>query len=106
MKSATRRTLFTLISGLCILRCPTSAYVPSKSAYPPRNINQIHHVSSLERVKSLASNDGSGESDDSMRNDQGIVRGSMDEISDETWRDLEGSAPSQWMVMKDVSTLL
>ncbi len=63
-------------------------------------------MSSLERVKSLASNDGSGESDDSMRNDQGIVRGSMDEISDETWRDLEGSAPSQWMVMKDVSTLL
>ena len=63
-------------------------------------------MSSLVTVKALASNDGSGESDDSMRNDQDNVRGSVDEISDVTWRDLEGSAPSQWMVMKDVSTLL
>ena len=99
--------LRTLIAGRSILRCLTSAYVPSKSAYPQSTINRIHHdVSSSERVKSLASNNGSGESDDSMRNDQDIFRESMDEISDETWRDLEGSAPSQWMVMKDVSALL
>lgn len=40
-----------------------------------------------------------------IANDLGldIVRGSKDDISDERWGDIEGGAPSRWMVMKNVS---
>ena len=40
-----------------------------------------------------------------VANDLGfeIIRGDSDDLSDETWDDLEGGAPSRWMVMKDVS---
>jgi hypothetical protein len=40
-------------------------------------------------------------------NDMGleIIRGSESDLSDEIWGDIEGGAPSQWMVMKNVSHL-
>ena len=45
------------------------------------------------------------DSSQSVPNDIGldIIRGRDSEISDETWGDIEGGAPSGWMVMKGVS---
>ena len=58
---------------------------------------------SATRVKSLTNDYDYGENDsDDVELD--IFRGSENEISDETWRDIEGAAPSQWTIMKEVST--
>ena len=69
----------------------------------------------MTRLKSGAADESNGERDsnginqrDSRRsvpNNIGlkIIRGS--EISDEMWGDLEGGAPSRWMVMKGVSAI-
>ncbi|KAL7430533.1 hypothetical protein ACHAXH_004697 [Discostella pseudostelligera] len=100
MASATWRTIFLLIAFA--LPCPTVAYVPSQSAYRSRIIYRIHHhVPSATRVKSLTNDYDYGENDsDDVELD--IFRGSENEISDETWRDIEGAAPSQWTIMKEL----
>ncbi len=120
MKSATRSSLFVLIGcQIDVLPCPIVAFAPSQSAYHSVTTNRIRHhvvVSSVRTVKFAAINDGNGEIDyggdrsiiidRSVPEDIGldIVRGRETEISDETWSDIEGGAPSQWMVMKDVSS--
>jgi hypothetical protein len=78
----------------------------------------MYHTTSWTRLKSGAADESNGERDSdeisqrgssrSVPNDIGleIIRGSDSEISDEMWGDLEGSAPSRWMVMKGVSEIL
>ena len=66
----------------------------------------------MTRLKSGAADESNGEQDSNGINQRDssrsvpsleIIRGS--EISDETWGDLEGGAPSRWMVMKGVSAI-
>ena len=67
---------------------------------------RYHHASLLTRIKA-GENDNSDEFENRrVDNDLGfdIVRGGSDDISDDTWDDIEGSVPRKWMVMKDVST--
>ncbi|KAL3757970.1 hypothetical protein ACHAWU_006028 [Discostella pseudostelligera] len=104
MASATRSTLFLLIviAWHITLPCPTDAYVPSQSVHRSRIINRIHHdVAPVMRVKSLTNDNDYGKND-SDDVELEIFRGSESEISDETWRDIEGAAPSPWTIMKEL----
>jgi len=56
------------------------------------------------KVKSLTNDNDYGKND-SDDVELEIFRGSESEISDETWRDIEGAAPSPWTIMKEVSTM-
>lgn len=65
-----------------------------------------HYASLLTRIKAGENDNSDGFESRRVDNDLGfdIVRGGSDDISDETWDDIEGSVPSKWMVMKNVST--
>lgn len=117
MKSATRTSLLVIAAHHHAIGhpCPTVAFVPSQSLYCP---GIIHRIRPSDRsVKFVTIDDGNGEGDSRDNNisiDQSapnhvgldIVRGhGENEISDETWSDIKGSAPSQWIVMKNVSVL-
>ena len=84
------------------------AFIPSQTAY--QSVTRHFVVASARTTKFVAINDSNGESDYgndsyiSIDQSLDIVRGSETEISDETWTDIEGGAPSRWMVMKDVSS--
>jgi len=119
MKSGTLHPLLVLAlttRHLALLRS-AGAFSPSRleCLRPSATKPWVYHTST--RLKSGAADESNGEQDSdgisqrgsirSVPNDIGleIIRGSDSEISDETWGDLEGAAPSRWMVMKSVSAI-
>ena len=126
MKSAAHYTLLATI--ICVLShswiISVHAFVFSPKAFQPTATIQRHQyhqavasVSSrtLQSITLNANNDsaddGGQENNDAssgrmVANDLGldIVRGGVENLSDDTWGDIEGGAPTRWMVMKDVST--
>lgn len=102
--------------------CSVAAFLPLRHSCISRKLSIHCHAatsssSSLTRLKDRKSDESDGEIDSDMisqrdwnsniPNDIGleIIRGSENDISDEIWEDIEGGAPSQWMVMKNVSYL-
>lgn len=104
--------LLALTAWLSIKKSYIGAFVPSRSYYCYHHT--VRHLQST-RLRFAAPdettdddpNNDQEEDDDSRRvpNDLGlnIVRGSPSDIPDDIWEDIEGGAPSRWMVMKDVS---
>lgn len=109
--TSTQSLLLALIAWFSIKKSYTGAFVPSRSYYCYHHT--VRHLQST-RLRFAAPdettdddpNNDQEEDDDSRRvpNDLGlnIVRGSPSDIPDDIWEDIEGGAPSRWMVMKDV----
>lgn len=109
---------------VCIAVCTSRAAafetsrVTSRHAIIKRHYRQYRHTAMpTSRLKSTSSpddptgddgSDSDGGRGDASRNvvpndmDIEIVRGIDSEISDGTWDDIEGGAPSRWMVMKNL----
>mmetsp|Transcript_1548 Transcript_1548/g.3954 ORF Transcript_1548/g.3954 Transcript_1548/m.3954 type:complete len:186 (-) Transcript_1548:1638-2195(-) len=110
----------TWIIILIALSRSVNAFVPSRSSVHPAAVVHQHYTAVSTRLKSIAPNsdepsDDGRESDSvdnqdapgsssEVPNDLGleIIRGSASDISEETWGNIEGGAPSRWMVMKDL----
>ena len=108
--TSTQSLLLALTAWLSIKKSYTGAFVPSRSYYCYHHT--VRHLQST-RLRFAAPDETTDddpnndqEEDDSRRvpNDLGldIVRGSPSDIPDDIWEDIEGGAPSRWMVMKDV----
>ena len=99
--------------------CPVAAFSPLRHSSISRKLSIHCHAatpsSSSTRLKDRKADESDREIDSEQKidwnsnipNDIGleIIRGSENDISDEIWGDIEGGAPSQWMVMKNVSYL-
>jgi hypothetical protein len=121
MKSASVGVSLLAVTTGC---CSVAAFLPlrhSSISPRPQLLIHCHHTattSSSTRLKDRKADENDREIIDSnmisqrdrssnIPNDIGleIIRGSENDISDEMWGDIEGSAPNQWMVMKNVSYL-
>jgi hypothetical protein len=120
MKSAASHPLLALTTLHLALLCSVAAFSPSRLKCPRSSTTKPWHrrtISSSTTLTFGAADECNDERDSdeiyrrdsnrSVPNDIGldIIRGSNSEISDETWGDIEGGAPSGWMVMKGVSVL-
>jgi hypothetical protein len=103
--------------------CPVAAFLPLRHSSISRKLSIHCHAatpsssSSSTRLNDRKADESDREIDSEMisqrdwnsniPNDIGleIIRGSENDISDEIWGDIEGGAPSTWMVMKNVSYL-
>ena len=70
----------------------------------------MHPIASTKLKSNESDEEGGSDSNDAIRgtivpNDMGldVIRGDKTELSDDVWDDIEGGAPSRWMVMKNVS---
>lgn len=115
-----RPVLLCALISWVLLPVYAAAFVPHHYAIIPQE--RYPPLSTISSTRIRLSADGDDESDDTLdasilrdiaenrnvANDLGfeIIRGDSDDLSDETWDDLEGGAPSRWMVMKDVSAVL
>ncbi|KAL3821674.1 hypothetical protein ACHAXA_006094 [Cyclostephanos tholiformis] len=115
MKSAASHPLLALTTLHLALLCSVAAFSPSRLKCPRSSTTKPWHRRTISSSTTLTfgaadeCNDERdsdeiyrGDSNRSVPNDIGldIIRGSNSEISDETWGDIEGGAPSGWMVMK------
>jgi hypothetical protein len=124
MKSASLLLLRVSLLAVTTCCCSVAAFLPLRHSSISLRKLIIHcrHTattsSSLTRLKDRKADENDREIIDSnmisqrdrssnIPNDIGleIIRGSENDISDEMWGDIEGSAPNQWMVMKNVSYL-
>jgi hypothetical protein len=121
MKSAAPHPLLALSTLHLALLCSAAAFSPSRIKSPCSSTTKpwnYHTIISTTKLKSGTADECDDERDSdeisrrdgsrSVPNDIGldITRGRDSEISDETWGDIEGGAPSGWMVMKGVSIVL
>lgn len=113
--TTTQSLLLALIAWFSIKKkACTAAFVPSQyySSHPTIVKRQYTSLIRFAAPDETTGDDSSNNQydDDSKRvpNDLGldIVRGSPSEISDDMWDDIEGGAPSRWMVMKDVGVAI
>jgi hypothetical protein len=122
MKSASVGVSLLAVTTGC---CSVAAFLPlrhSSISPRPQLLIHCHHTattSSSTRLKDRKADENDREiiidselisqrdRNSNIPNDMGleIIRGSESDLSDEIWGDIEGGAPSQWMVMKNVSYL-
>ena len=119
MKSAALHPLLALTTRhLTALTCSAAAFSPLRPCSRTSITKTwIRHTTSSTRLKSGAADESKSERDSDEISQRGnsrsvpnnigldIIRGSDRDISDETWGDIEGGAPSRWMVMKGVSAI-
>lgn len=115
MKSASM--LGVSLLGLTTCCCLVAAFLPLRHSIISRKLSLHCHAATTTRLKDRKSDESDREIDFEMisqrdwssniPNDIGleIIRGSEDDISDKIWGDIEGGAPNQWIVMKNVSYL-
>ena len=114
-----KKSMLLAVTTCC---CPVAAFLPLRHSSISRKLSIHCHAATPSSSSSTRLNDRKAEESDreidsemisqrdwnsNIPNDIGleIIRGSENDISDEIWRDIEGGAPSQWMVMKNVSYL-
>jgi len=99
--------------------CPVAAFSPLRHSSISRKLSIHCHASTPSSSSTRLKDRKADESDEKIDSEQKIdwnsnipndigleiIRGSENDISDEIWGDIEGGAPSQWMVMKNVSYL-
>mmetsp|Transcript_25306 Transcript_25306/g.54461 ORF Transcript_25306/g.54461 Transcript_25306/m.54461 type:complete len:171 (-) Transcript_25306:230-742(-) len=109
MKSVAPYSFIASITWILAPSCTHSsdAFVTSRTSLHSAIIHRHHHhPAASTRLKSIAPDEpaNNDNEDDRVQNELGldIIRGSDVEISDEIWGDVEGGAPSRWMVMKNL----